>query len=162
MRQGSRKRTSAGFVVLAGLLLATLSLGCASAPNGSAEGIPAESRAGEGRWRHATPWWTPHSIASRLTALVPAELSITPPFDCEVMGLDADLGIVLITGGSDDGVEVGHVMTVHSSSVFVGELQIEKVGQDWASGSMLPGRTRRFPAKGDNVTTRLWLGPGSW
>ncbi len=69
--------------------------------------------------------------------------------------MDADLDLVLISAGADDSVEVGDRMTVYCNATYVGELLIEKVGPDWASGRMVSDGTRRLPIVGDGVTTRL-------
>ncbi len=78
-----------------------------------------------------------------------------PAVNGQVTGVDEDLNIVLVSVGTDDDMEVGFTMTVFRGGEFVGNLIIDKVGQDWASGHMDRSMSKSFPVKGDQVATQL-------
>ena len=72
-----------------------------------------------------------------------------------VVGVDAELNIVLISVGQDDEVQIGYTITVYRSGEYLGKLVIDKIGPDWASGHMDKGLTKEFPQRGDEVATQL-------
>jgi len=78
-----------------------------------------------------------------------------PAVSGQVTGVDEGLNIVLVSVGTDDEMEVGFTMTVYRGGEFIGQLIIDKVGEDWASGHMDRSLSKSFPVKGDQVATRL-------
>jgi len=84
--------------------------------------------------------------------LVPRDM---PAIRGKVIGVDAELDIVLVSVGSEDGVEVGYTMTVYDAGDYVGKFLVEKVGPDWAAGHMDEALEKRFPVKGNLTATDL-------
>jgi myosin heavy subunit len=72
-----------------------------------------------------------------------------------VVGVDADLNIVLLSVGAQDKVQIGYTFTVYRGGQYIGKLVIDKVGPDWASGHMDQGLTKEFPQRGDEAATQL-------
>lgn len=72
-----------------------------------------------------------------------------------VVGVDADLNLVLLSVGKDDEVELGYTFTVYRGGKYIGKLVIDKVGPDWASGHMDKGLSKEFPQRGDEAATQL-------
>jgi hypothetical protein len=138
-------------------VLTALLVACATAPRPPVDPGPG----GTGSWRSAPRLRLPDRALPPGVTFIrsygepdPSALRI-PDVRGAVTGVDPDLNLVLISLGSDDGLRPGFVLTVHSGPEFVGMLEIEKVGADWASGWMDPDRTRRLPSPGCRVRTRL-------
>jgi regulator of replication initiation timing len=83
------------------------------------------------------------------------DLMVLKAVKATVVGVDADLNIVLISAGADDEVQIGYTFTVYRGGQYVGKLVIDKVGPDWASGHMDTGLTKEFPQRGDEAATQL-------
>jgi SMC interacting uncharacterized protein involved in chromosome segregation len=83
------------------------------------------------------------------------DIRITKALSATVQGVDEELNIVLISIGSDEGVEEGYTFTVYRGSQYIGQLIIDKVGGDWASGHMDKGLMKEFPQRGDEAATQL-------
>ncbi len=70
-------------------------------------------------------------------------------------------GYVVVTLGSDDGLETGHRLIVYRDgsngqpAKFVGELEIVQTDRDRAFARVVPGITRERIRRGDRVATRL-------
>ena len=84
-----------------------------------------------------------------------ANLMVQEAVKATVVGVDADLNIVLISVGSEDKVQIGYTFTVYRGGQYIGKLVIDKVGPDWSSGHMDRGLTKEFPQRGDEAATQL-------
>ena len=63
--------------------------------------------------------------------------------------------LVEISLGSDDGLVVGHRLTVYKGDKYVGEIRLTLVQADKAVGYIYTKAKNATVAVGDNVTTKL-------
>jgi len=85
------------------------------------------------------------------------DLMNPPTIRARVTAVDADLNIVMISVGSDDGVKKGYAFTVYRGDQYIGKVIIDKVEKDYASGYSkkeleADGQTIQV---GDDATTRF-------
>ena len=73
-----------------------------------------------------------------------------PFLTAKVRGAIPDLGVVVITGGKDDGVTPGMKFTVFRGSSFVCTIVIDRVERNWSSGRILA--QKMSPRVGDDAT----------
>ena len=83
---------------------------------------------------------------------------MAPKIDGIVLAIDNDLNLVMLNIGMDAKVKVGYRFYMYRGAEYVGEVRIDRVGQDHSFGSTILANTR-LPLKiGDNATTQLGLG----
>lgn len=63
--------------------------------------------------------------------------------------------LVEISLGSDDGLSVGHKMTVYNQGRYLGQIRLTRVEADKAVGIVIAKAKNMIIQKGDNVTTKL-------
>lgn len=76
-----------------------------------------------------------------------------PKLQGKVRGVAAEVGLVIISRGSDDGVKKGMKFTVYRASQFVCTLVIDGVDKDWAKGRI--DLKQMDPRVGDDVTNEI-------
>jgi hypothetical protein len=59
--------------------------------------------------------------------------------DAQVLAVRGDVGLVMISVGSQQGVKPGYQLTVSRGSEYVGKVQVEKVYPDMCSARIVPG-----------------------
>ncbi|MBL8863121.1 MAG: hypothetical protein JNK02_14085 [Planctomycetes bacterium] len=85
------------------------------------------------------------------------DITSTPKIDAAVLGIDTSIapGLVAINAGSSQGVKRGHTFEIFDGGTYKGQVRIEFVHGDMASGLItrtVPGQMIR---QGDGATTRL-------
>lgn len=76
-----------------------------------------------------------------------------PKLQGKVRGVASDVGLVIISRGSDDGVKKGMKFTVYRASQFVCNIVIDGVDKDWAKGRI--DLKQMDPRVGDDVTNEI-------
>jgi predicted nuclease with TOPRIM domain len=84
-----------------------------------------------------------------------AETEGVPLVRANVLGVNNDLNIVLLSVGRDDKVKPGFEFTIYRGNEYVGTVLIDKVDKDHCSGSSKKEIERLNIAVGDKATTRL-------
>ncbi len=77
------------------------------------------------------------------------------PIDAKVTAVRPDVGIVMLSVGSDDGVQRGFVFTVWRDDKYIGKVIVREIYPDMCSARINVGSTREEIAEGDNASTRL-------
>jgi hypothetical protein len=62
--------------------------------------------------------------------------------DAQVLAVRGDIGLVMISVGSQQGVKPGYQFTVSRGSEYVGKVQVEKVYPDMCSARLVPGTAK--------------------
>ncbi|MFQ5654473.1 MAG: hypothetical protein ACE5GW_07060 [Planctomycetota bacterium] len=85
--------------------------------------------------------------------VVPSQ--IAPPLDGQVVKVAPDVNLVILSIGSDDGVEKGHEFTIYRGDRFVAKVRVENLLADMCSAEILYREKDAAIAVGDKATTRL-------
>jgi len=78
-----------------------------------------------------------------------------PPINAMVQGVDHDTGYVILSVGTEDDVEVGHVFTVYRDASYIATVQVDKVFSTKCAARIDAKMTRQSIKAGDDATTRL-------
>jgi hypothetical protein len=62
--------------------------------------------------------------------------------DAQVLAVRGDVGLVMISVGSQQGVKPGYQFTVSRGNEYVGKVQVEKVYPDMCSARLVPGMSK--------------------
>lgn len=81
--------------------------------------------------------------------------STVKPLDGEVVAVSDDVPILMLSIGSDQGVEKGYQFTVYRGNKFVGRVIVEEVYKEMSEAKIIRDMTVEKPKKGDKVTTRI-------
>jgi predicted nuclease with TOPRIM domain len=81
------------------------------------------------------------------------EIINMPHIEAKVTGVDKDLNIVLLSVGRDDQVKPGYTFTVYRGNQYVGQVKIDKVEKDYASGYSVKELEKEPIEVGDSATT---------
>ena len=80
-------------------------------------------------------------------------VATAPPIDGMVVGVQE--GVVVLSVGKDDGVEVGYEFTIYDGNTFIGKVQVTKVLDDMAGCTILFEESGRKISDGNKASTRL-------
>lgn len=80
-------------------------------------------------------------------------VATAPPIDGMVVGVED--GVVVLSVGKDDGVEVGYEFTIYDGNTFIGKVQVTKVLEDMAGCTILFEESGRKISDGNKASTRL-------
>lgn len=59
---------------------------------------------------------------------------------CRILAFNERLNVLIVSAGKDKGLVQGGEYNIYSNSKLFGRLKIDKLEQDWASGSVLSGQ----------------------
>lgn len=77
------------------------------------------------------------------------------PMDGNIIAVSQDVPIVMISLGTDEGIEKGTQFTVYRGSQFIGQVVVEEVYKDMSAARIIRNMTVKNIQKGDSVTTRI-------
>ena len=83
-----------------------------------------------------------------------ADEAPTPAIDGQIVAVSGQQGIVVLSVGSDDGVESGHVFAVFRGDTFIGKVRATKVTKDLSGARILYLDGSVSIQAGDSATTR--------
>ena len=80
---------------------------------------------------------------------------LVPDMDGQVVAVNGEQGIVVLSVGSNDGVESGHEFTVFRKDTFIGKVRATKVTPDLSGARILYLHDAASVNVGDSATTRI-------
>jgi hypothetical protein len=93
---------------------------------------------------------------------IPRLVTPSKPLDGQIVAVSANVPLVMISLGSDEGVQKGHQFTVYRQNQYIGRVVVEEVYKDMSAARILKDMTSKAIKQGDNVTTRLGSNGGSF
>jgi hypothetical protein len=84
------------------------------------------------------------------------DLAIEPKIDGKVQRISERTGLIRISVGRKDLVQVGYRFTVYRGSSYVSKVVVEKVGESWSECRELTDFRKDVIEKGDSVSTRVF------
>lgn len=88
-----------------------------------------------------------------IATLVPHMGQMPPPLDSKVVQVSPELGLVLLSSGSDDGVKKGYEFTIYRADKFIAKVIVETVFNDLAGCRVTLEKSK--VEEGDLATTRI-------
>lgn len=82
--------------------------------------------------------------------------------DGQIVSVSNDVPLVMISLGTDDGVQKGYQFTVYRQNNYVGRVTVEEVYKDMCAARIIKDMTVKSIKQGDSVTTRLGSSGGSF
>ena len=86
--------------------------------------------------------------------LSPGDVKLALDIEGFVAGVDEKLGLVILSVGSDDDVEVGFEFTVYRRDKFIALVMVENVQEDMSGARVIHLDKGAKVRAGDSVTTR--------
>jgi len=89
------------------------------------------------------------------TFVPPKDGVMPPPIDAKVEEVNAELGIVVLSVGSEDKVEHGFTFYVYRDSNYIGQVEVDKIYASKSSARINGAMSKDKIQPGDGATTRL-------
>lgn len=91
---------------------------------------------------------------------IQAIMQKAPPLEGQIVAVSPKVPLVMLSIGSDEGVQQGYQFTVYRGSRYIGQVVVEEVYSDMCAARIVRDMTRHALQRGDRVTTRI--GGGSF
>ncbi len=86
---------------------------------------------------------------------IPSLFKKSKPLDGTIIAVSNEVPLVMISLGTDEGVEKGYQFTVYRGSQFIGQIVVEEVYKDMSAARVVKQMTVKSVQKGDSITTRI-------
>lgn len=86
---------------------------------------------------------------------IPALFKRAKPLDGQIVAVSEQVPIVMLSLGSDRGVEKGYQFTVFRNNQFIGRVVVEEVYKDMSAARIIKDMTVKAVKRGDSITTRI-------
>lgn len=71
-----------------------------------------------------------------------------------IVSIDADMAFIIISLGSQDGIESGRVLSVYRANEYLGEVKVTRVQSDMSAAEFVPPLSSKLVRKNDQVVAR--------